>query len=126
MSGGQKRPHKNDWQDPGSHYPETPLLVEFFHPIVFPFSSKSARSYEIQDMVTSWNACSQGSGNLISLLLLPPDGTLERSPAGPEKEEILGLIDGDGDDNKDANGDDNSLRLSGFNMMMNGQMVSFH
>ena len=78
-------------------------------------------------MVTSCNACSQGSGNLISLLLLlPPDGTLERSPAGPEKEEILGLIDGDGDDNEDANGDDNSLRLSGFNMMMNGQMVSFH
>ena len=31
-----------------------------------------------------------GSGNLISLL--PPDGILERSPAGPENEEILGLM----------------------------------
>ena len=32
----------------------------------------------------------QESANLISLF--PPDATLERSPAGPEKEEILGLL----------------------------------
>ena len=52
----------------------------------FPFLPRVAsKVFEIQDMVEI-----PGSGNLISLL--PPDGILERSPTGPEKEEILGLL----------------------------------
>ena len=66
---------------PGSHFISSHLPIG-----TFPFLPRVAsKVFEIQDMVEI-----PGSGNLISLL--PPDGILERSPAGPEKEEILGLL----------------------------------
>ena len=72
------------WSDgPSSHF------LHFYWSSFIPYSHRyvpfSAKVYEIQDTVEI-----PGSGNLISLL--PPDGILERSPAGPEKEEILGLM----------------------------------